>query len=352
MKILVLNAGSSSLKYALYEMSRDSDQLLGEGLVERVTIDVPMRFKLLSRRSHLYLSGEAVAGVGHRVVHGGTFPDSLVIDAEVEKAIDELSALAPLHNPHSLAAYRAARQHLPKAIHVAVFDTSFHQTIPPEAHAYAMPPEYLTEKKIRRYGFHGISHRSIALRFPKDSRLVICHLGNGCSVCAVDRGRSVDTSMGFTPLEGLVMGARSGDVDASALLHLIIREHEDPEALLHLLNNGSGLLAISGVSNDMRDVVAAADSGNERAELALSTFCYRVKKFIGAYIAAMNGADALIFTGGIGENSSVIRARICHGLDQLGITLDANSRIPVLVIPTEEQLLIARDTFALVDKLV
>ena len=221
-----------------------------------------------------------------------------------------------------------------------------------------MPPEYLTEKKIRRYGFHGISHRSVALRFakihgksPEDSRLVICHLGNGCSVCAVDRGRSVDTSMGFTPLEGLVMGTRSGDVDASALLHLIIREHEDPAALLHLLNNGSGLLAISGVSNDMRDVVAAAGSGNERAELALSTFCYRVKKFIGAYIAAMNGADALIFTGGIGENSSVIRARICHGLDQIGITIDANSRIPVLVIPTEEQLLIARDTFALVDKL-
>jgi len=371
MKILVLNAGSSSLKYALYETSReaaasDSDQLLGEGLIERVTSMAEALHTAFAALSPM-LGNEKIAGVGHRVVHGGDFPDSRVIDSAVQQAIDELSALAPLHNPHNLAAYRAAREHLPNAIHVAVFDTGFHQTLPRQAYAYAMPPEYLTEKKIRRYGFHGISHRSVALRYakihgapPENFRVIVCHLGNGCSVCAVDRGRSIDTSMGFTPLEGLVMGTRSGDVDASALLHLIIREGEDPTALLQTLNRNSGLKAISGISNDMRDVVAAAESGNERARLALDTFCYRAKKFIGAYIAAMNGADALIFTGGIGENSTQVRAGICEGLDRLGIAIDparnatssqrprriGDSRIAVWVIPTEEQLLIARDTLA------
>jgi acetate kinase len=368
MKILVLNAGSSSLKYALYEMAGDSESLLGEGLIERVTnMNDALRttFDALAPA----LGGEAVAGVGHRVVHGGTFPGSLVIDPEVEKAIDDLSSLAPLHNPHNLAAYRAAKQHLPDAVHVAVFDTAFHQTLPRHAYAYAMPPEYLEQKKIRRYGFHGISHRSIALRFaklqgkpPEEFRLVVCHLGNGCSVCAVDRGKSVDTSMGFTPLEGLVMGTRSGDVDASALLHLITREGEDPAALLRTLNQESGLKAISGVSNDMRDLLSAVDSGNERARFALDMFCYRAKKFIGAYIAAMNGADALIFTGGIGEHAAPVRTGICAGLDGLGITIDSglnnapskearrigDSRVAVWVIPTEEQILIARDTLELV----
>jgi acetate kinase len=373
MKILVLNAGSSSLKYALYETSpeaaaSDSDRLLGEGLVERVT-NMSDALKTAFAGLAPALGGQIVTGVGHRVVHGGTFPGSTIIDASVESAIDALSALAPLHNPHSLAAYRAAKEHLPNAIHVAVFDTAFHQTLPRHAYAYAMPPEYLTEKKIRRYGFHGISHRSVALRFakiqgkpPSEFRLVICHLGNGCSVCAVDRGLSIDTSMGFTPLEGLVMGTRSGDVDASALLHLIIREGEDPAALLHTLNNASGLQAVSGVSNDMRDVISASDSGNDRARFAVDTFCYRAKKFIGAYLAAMNGADALIFTAGIGEHSAPVRAGICDGLDHLGIVVDpalnaaashearriGNSPITVWVIPTEEQLMIARDTLGCV----
>lgn len=376
MKILVLNAGSSSLKYALYETSpeaaaSDSDRLLGEGLVERVT-SMSDALKTAFTALAPALGGEAVSGVGHRVVHGGTFPGSMIIDASVESAIDALSALAPLHNPHCLAAYRAAREHLPNAIHVAVFDTAFHQTLPRHAYAYAMPPEYLTEKKIRRYGFHGISHRSVALRFAKihgkpaeQFRLVTCHLGNGCSVCAVDRGRSVDTSMGFTPLEGLVMGTRSGDVDASALLYLIIKEGEDPAALLHTLNNESGLQAVSGVSNDMRDVIQAADAGNDRARFAVDIFCYRAKKFIGAYIAAMNGADALIFTAGIGEHSAPVRAGICQGLDQLGIAVDpglngsashearriGNSAVAVWVIPTEEELMIARDTLECIDKL-
>lgn len=371
MKILVLNAGSSSLKYALYETSpeaaaSDSDQLLGEGLIERVT-SMSDALKTCFTALTPALGGEAVAGVGHRVVHGGTFPEAMVIDASVESAIDALSALAPLHNPRSLAAYRAARQHVPNAIHVAVFDTAFHQTMPRHAYAYAIPPEYLAEKKIRRYGFHGISHHSVAMRFarlhgksPKEFRLIICHLGNGCSVCAVDRGRSIDTSMGFTPLEGLVMGARSGDLDASALLHLIIHEGEDPATLLSMLNNASGLQAISGISNDMRDILKAADSGNDRARFAIDAFCYRAKKFIGAYFTAMNGADALIFTAGIGEHSEPVRAGICDGLDKLGIAIDpalnraapgqarciGDSPVSVWVIPTEEQLLIARDTLA------
>jgi len=372
MKILVLNAGSSSLKYALYETSpeaaaSDADQMITEGLIERVT---SMADALKTAFDHLspILKGDSITGVGHRVVHGGSFPGAMIIDAAVEHAIDELSALAPLHNPRSLAAYRAARVHFPDAIHVAVFDTAFHQTMPREAYAYAIPPRYL-EKKLRRYGFHGISHRSVALRLAKlqgkkteDLRIISCHLGNGCSVCAVDRGRSVDTSMGFTPLEGLVMGARSGDMDASALLYLISHEGEDPAALLKMLNNESGILAISGVSNDMRDVIAAADSGNERARFAVDAFCYRAKKFIGAYIAAMNGADALIFTAGIGEHSASIRAGICAGLNNLGIAIDpalngvkstaarliGNSPIAVWVVPTEEQLLIARDTMTCV----
>jgi acetate kinase len=371
MKILVLNAGSSSLKYSLYETSpeaaaSDTDQLLGEGIVDRVT---SMSDALKTAFADLApaLSGDTVDGVGHRIVHGGTFPESVVIDASVDSAIDALGELAPLHNPQCLEAYRAAREHLPGAIHVAVFDTAFHQTQPRHAYAYAMAPEYLDDRKLRRYGFHGISHRSVTLRYAKlhakpvsESRLIICHLGNGCSVCAVDRGQSIDTSMGFTPLEGLVMGTRSGDVDASALLYLITHQREDPAALLHALNSASGLQAVSGVSNDMRDIVRAADAGNDRARFAVDIFCYRTKKYIGAYLAAMNGADALIFTAGIGEHSAPIRAGICEGLDGLGIAIDTalnsaastqarrlgNSPIPVWVIPTEEDLLIARETLA------
>jgi acetate kinase len=375
MKILVLNAGSSSLKYALYETSpeavaADTDILLGQGNVERVTsMSDALRTAFADLSSAL--QGETIAGVGHRVVHGGSFPGSMLIDEATEREIEALSALAPLHNPHAVAAIRAAREHLPNAAHVAVFDTAFHQTLPREAYAYAIPPEYLTEKKVRRYGFHGISHRSVTLKFaklhgrpPVDFRLIICHLGNGCSMCAVDRGRSIDTSMGFMPLEGLVMGTRSGDVDASALLHLIMREGEDPARLFQVLTWESGLRAISGVSNDMRDVLKAADAGNEHARLAVRTFCYRAKKFIGAYLAAMNGADALIFTAGIGENAAAIRAGICDGLDSLGIVLDPDlnaapghearcigrSPVSVWVIPTEEQLLIARDTLACISR--
>ena len=366
MKILVLNSGSSSLKFHLFDttpeaIAANSDALLAHGNVERVA-DMADALRAVFQQ----LGDSPIDAVGHRIVHGGDrFFESTILTDDVAKEIEELSSLAPLHNPHNLEAYRAAREHLPGVPHVAVFDTAFHHTLPPHAYVYALPYEYLTEKRIRRYGFHGISHRSVSWRFAQlhgktraDYRLITCHLGNGCSLCAIDHGRSVDTSMGFTPLEGLIMGSRSGDVDAGAILHLITQEKQDPAAITTMLNSGSGIKGLSGISNDMRDVLRGSSEGNPRATLAVDAFCYRVRKYIGAYLAAMNGADALIFTAGVGENSAEIRGRICTGLDQLGITLDpaANQRdshedrqigfssIPVWVVPTEEELLIARDT--------
>jgi len=373
MNILVLNAGSSSLKYHLFEVTpqtiaADSERVLAHGQVERVsTISeaLPSIFSSIGKTE--------IDAVGHRVVHGGDrFHESVIIDADVEKEIEELAALAPLHNPHNLEAYRAAREHLPGVPQVAVFDTAFHHTLPPRAYVYGLPYDFLTEKKIRRYGFHGISHRYVSWRFARlhgksrgDYRMITCHLGNGCSVCAIDHGRSIDTSMGFTPLEGLIMGTRSGDVDAGAVLHLIRHECIEPGLLAHVLNGASGIKGISGVSNDMRDVLNASQAGNERATLAVDAFCYRVRKYIGTYLAAMNGADVLIFTGGIGENSPPIRARICDGLSNLGIAVDAalnqrdspeprqigSSQIAVWVVPTDEELLIVRDTLRCILKI-
>jgi acetate kinase len=373
MKILVLNAGSSSLKFNLFDITPESiagnsERVLAKGEVERVA-----GMNEAVRSAFGQIGNATVDAVGHRVVHGGDrFHESVIIDAGVERQIEELSVLAPLHNPPSLEAFRAAREHLPEVPHVAAFDTAFHHTLPPRAYVYGLPYEYLTEKKIRRYGFHGISHRYVSGRFAQlhggkrsDYRMIVCHLGNGCSVCAIERGQSIDTSMGFTPLEGLVMGTRSGDLDAGAVLHLITQEHHDPASLLQVLNRESGLKGISGVSNDMRDMEREASAGNERAVLAIDVFCYRVRKYIGAYLAAMNGADALIFTGGIGENAPAIRARICEGLGSLGIVVDAeanqkdsrdacaigSSRIPVWVIPTNEELMIARDTLCCVQRI-
>jgi acetate kinase len=373
MNILVLNAGSSSLKFDLFEGSQEaieanSERVLAKGEVERVSSMGDALGSVFQK-----IDGKAVDAVGHRVVHGGDkFHQSVIIDAEVEKQIEELSVLAPLHNPHNLEAYRAAREHLPDVPQVAVFDTAFHHTLPPRAYIYGLPYEYMTEKKIRRYGFHGISHRYVSWRFAQlqgrqrsDYRMITCHLGNGCSVCAIEYGKSIDTSMGFTPLEGLIMGTRSGDVDAGAVLHLITHEKEDPSRLLHVLNGASGLKGISGVSNDMRDLLRESDTGNERATLAVDAFCYRVRKYIGMYLAAMNGADALIFTGGIGENAGAIRAKICEGLSELGIAVDpaanesdrrdareiGGARIPVWVVPTDEELLIARDTLRCILKI-
>jgi acetate kinase len=369
MNILVLNAGSSSLKFDLFEVTpesieMDSERVLAKGEAERVD---GMAAALQSVFQQI--GGAAVDAVGHRIVHGGDrFHESVLIDEEVERQIEELSILAPLHNPNNLEAFRTAREHLPGVPQVAVFDTAFHHTLPPRAYVYGLPYEYLTEKKIRRYGFHGISHRYVSWRFARihgrqrsDYRMITCHLGNGCSVCAIEYGRSIDTSMGFTPLEGLIMGTRSGDVDAGAILHLITHERQDPALLLRVLNGASGLKGLSGISNDMRDLLREANAGNDRsarAELAIDAFCYRVRKYIGMYLAAMDGADVLIFTGGIGENAAAIRARICEGLGDLGIVVDparnerdtrdareiGNSRIPVWVVPTEEELLIARDT--------
>jgi len=365
MKVLVLNAGSSSLKFELWEttpqaIENDTDRLLERGAVERVA-SMAEAFSAVFDK----VGSRTIDAVGHRIVHGGDFfHSSVIIDENVEKRIDELSVLAPLHNPHNLEGVRAAKQRLPGVKHVAVFDTAFHHTLPAYAHVYGLPYDYLTEK-IRRYGFHGISHRYVSWRFARmhgktraDYRMITCHLGNGCSVCAIDRGQSIDTSMGFTPLEGLIMGTRSGDVDAGAIMHLITHEKLDAERLTKLLNSESGLKGLSGHSNDMRDVLRKAQSGDPRCRLAVDAFCYRAKKYIGSYLVAMNGADALIFTGGIGENAVEIRAQICSGLENLGIEIDpaanmssshwirqiGNSSIPVWIVPTQEELLIARDT--------
>ena len=366
MNILVLNSGSSSLKFDLIEctvdsIGKNSERTIAQGQVERVS---DMSDAL--RSAFKEIGDDKVEAVGHRIVHGGDkFHESVLIDETVEQEIEALNILAPLHNPHNLAGYRAAKQHLPDVPHVAVFDTAFHHSLPARAYVYGLPYEYLTEKKIRRYGFHGISHRYVSWRFAqlqgkerRDYRMITCHLGNGCSVCAIRDGHSIDTSMGFTPLEGLIMGARSGDIDAGAVLHLVTHYHSDPEALLKILNSSSGIKGISGVSNDMRDVLRESHKGNERATLAVDAFCYRVRKYIGEYLAVMNGADVLIFTGGIGEHSAIIRAKICAGLENLGITLDfeanaspgghdrqiGHSKVNVWVVPTDEELLIARDT--------
>ncbi len=357
MRILVLNAGSSSLKFHLFE----DEALLQRGEIERVS---NMSDALAA--AFLQLGDSPVDAVGHRIVHGGDrLFESTILTDDVIREIESVSALAPLHNPVNLEAWRAARARLPGVPHVAVFDTAFHHTLPPHAYVYGLPCEYLTEKRIRRYGFHGISHRYVSCRFAElqdkasaGLRLIICHLGNGCSVSAVSGGHSIDTSMGLTPLEGLIMGTRTGDIDAGAVLHLINNEKQDPAALAKTFNYESGLRGLSGVSSDMRDILAAAAAGDARAHLAVDAFCYRVRKYIGAYLAALNGADALIFTAGIGENSAEIRARICDGLDQLGIAIDSEanqsprredrqigfSRTSVWVVATNEELLIARDT--------
>ncbi len=399
MKILVLNTGSSSVKFQLIEtspeqMETSTDRVLGRGAVERIgageaelTYEAPGRF---SRRDFRPVGGHAEAvgwaiecmmeppvgmstpnlidGVGHRVVHGGErFPHPARITPEVAREIEKLGELAPLHNPHNLKGYYAALADLPGVPQVAVFDTSFHQTLPRHAYLYALPHELCARHKLRRYGFHGTSHHYVALRYarihhapPDRFKLITCHLGNGCSMCAIDRGRSIDTSMGFTPLEGLIMGTRAGDVDAAAVLHLMAHEGLDVEAAGHMLNYQSGLAGLSGLSNDIRTVIEHAERGHDRARLAIDAFCYRIKKYIGSYWAVLDGADALIFTGGIGENRPSIRTQACAALDSLGIVLDPHrnraaagvemeispegAKTGVWVIPTHEELLIARET--------
>lgn len=404
MKILVLNFGSSTAKSQLIDTSpemvaQNSDRVLAKITVDRmgtpfslVHFQAPGKLpgkKKIKVPQAVYHAEDAVQaildaclayvgdeigdireieGVGHRMVHGGErFAHSVMMSDEVEEEIEETVDLAPLHTPHNLRGYRAAKTLLPHACHVAVFDTAFHQTMPPHAYLYGLPYIYYERFRIRRYGFHGTSHRYMSYRYAQihgktreHYKLITAHLGNGCSLCAIDRGRSIDTSMGFTPLEGLLMGTRCGDVDPMAVMQIIWHEAMDAQGLETMLNRMSGLYGISGISSDMRILLEEESKGNERAKLAIEMFCYRVRKYIGSYIAALDGCDAILFGGGIGENAAAVRARICAALGFVGVELDEQrnaeavgvearvsrdaSRIPVWVIPTNEELLIARDT--------
>jgi len=405
MKVLVLNCGSSSVKYQLIETSPEridanDDATLARGAVERIgtgsaihtlqptgrerirrvseilehKVAIADIIRLLTDPDAQVVSGPAdIEAVGHRVVHGGErFARSALITPEVAQGIEECSELAPLHNPHNLSGWKAARAILPDVPHAAVFDTAFHQTMPAYAHLYGLPYVLYTRHHARRYGFHGTSHRYLVWRSQavlgrrrEDTKLVTCHLGNGASLCAVDHGHSVDTTMGFTPLEGLLMGTRSGDVDPSLVFHLMHKEDLTEHQATAMLNKHSGLYGVSGISNDMAQLLAEEGKGNERARLAIDMFCYRVRKGIGAYLAALGGADAIVFSGGIGENAPAVRARCVAGLRSLGVALDAakndaavqgreadvsagDATVRTLVIPTNEELVIARDTLRLV----
>ena len=313
-----------------------------------------------------------IVAVGHRVVHGGSrFAESALITPEVETAINQCVPLAPLHNPYNLGGIRACRQTLPNAAHVAVFDTAFHQTMPDYAYMYALPHSLYERYDIRRYGFHGTSHRYVSMRAAEILRrplaslkLITCHLGNGCSITAVDQGKSADTSMGLTPLEGLIMGTRCGDIDPAIIFHLMEEGQMSADAINQMLNRESGLLGVSGVASDVRDLFKAVSQGNSQAVLALQMFSYRVRQYVGKYAAVLGGLDALIFTAGIGENAPSIRAAICENLEFLGIHLDEkknqtseveksihreDASVKLLVVPTNEELMIARDTLDLIE---
>jgi len=398
MKVLVINAGSSSLKYQLIDTGDET--VLAKGLAERIGIDnsvlshTPAGKEKVEIRTDIKDHVQAVkmvidalvhpeygvikdmseiSAVGHRVVHGGEkFSSSVVIDDDVIEAIRANSDLAPLHNPANIVGIEACKSVMPDTPMVAVFDTAFHQTMPKEAYIYAIPYSAYEKYSIRRYGFHGTSHKYVALRAAKllgrpieELKIVTCHLGNGSSIAAVKNGRSVDTSMGFTPLEGLPMGTRCGAIDPAIITFLMEKENMTYQEINRYMNKESGVLGISGVSSDFRDLEAAADEGNERAQLALDIFAYSIKKYIGAYAAAMGGLDCVVFTAGIGENNPNIRQKACEGLDFLGITVDneknqytkkgkegeistADSKVKVLVIPTNEELMIARETVELV----
>ncbi len=396
MKILVINAGSSSLKYQL--LNSDNGDVLAKGLCERIGIDGHLKhtpnngkevfnedvampthaeaiekvLELLVSADHgVISSAKEIDAVGHRVVHGGEkFASSVMIDEQVMDAIRECIPLAPLHNPANIIGIEACRKVMPGVPMVAVFDTAFHQTMPPKAYIYPLPYEYYEEDKVRRYGFHGTSHRFVTQEAAKmlgkpieEVKLISCHLGNGSSVAAVDGGKSVDTSMGFTPLAGVAMGTRCGDLDPAILEYLMNKHGLTMSEMQTVLNKKSGVQGISGVSSDFRDLDATAAEGNPRSRLALDVFCYGVSKYIGAYAAAMGGVDAVIFTAGVGENGPDTRALICEKLGFMGIALDAEAnkargkavdataagaKVKTLIIPTNEELMIAMDTAAIV----
>ena len=398
MNVLVINAGSSSLKYQL--MDPATRTVLAKGLCERIGIDGRLTHKvpatdgkyefdipmpthaeaiqavldaLTSPEHGVIQDMKEIDAVGHRVVHGGEkFASSVLITDEVMAALEECIPLAPLHNPANITGIRACQKVMPGVPMVGVFDTAFHQTMPAKSYIYALPYEYYEKDKVRRYGFHGTSHRYVSARAadmlgkPITSlKIITCHLGNGSSVTAIDGGTSVDTSMGFTPLAGLPMGTRSGDLDAGILEFLMNKYGYDIKEMLNILNKKSGVLGISGVSSDFRDLDAAAEQGNQRAALAVEAFNYGVKKLIGAYAAAMGGVDAIVFTAGVGENSASNRMAIASGLEFMGVKMDEaannqrgkeavisapDSKVKVLLIPTDEELMIAMDTAEIVGK--
>ena len=398
MNVLVINAGSSSLKYQL--LNPATGELLAKGLCERIGIDGRFTYKpqlegkeavkeaevampthseaiktvldaLVDAKNGVIASMKEIDAVGHRVVHGGEkFAASVIITDEVMKTIEECNPLAPLHNPANIIGIKACQELMPGVPMVAVFDTAFHQTMPPVAYTYALPYEYYEKDKVRRYGFHGTSHKYVSQRAAdmlgkpiSELKLISCHLGNGSSVTAIDGGKSVDTSMGFTPLAGLPMGTRSGDLDAGILEYLMNKYNMNITEMLTILNKKSGVQGVSGVSSDFRDLENAFADGNERAGLAVDLFNYGVKKLIGEYAAAMGGVDAIIFTAGVGENSASQRMAIASGLEFMGVKMDedankvrgeervisaVDSKVKVLLIPTNEELMIAMDTASLV----
>ena len=396
MKTLVINCGSSSLKYQLIDMN--TEECMVQGLVERIGIEGSVLTQKVEGRDKYIINTEIkdhkeaiklvlealidpvhgviksmdeISAVGHRVVHGGEkYSDSVLIDDEVLKSIEECIVLAPLHNPPNLIGIEACKELMPNTPMVAVFDTAFHQTMPKHSYICPLPDELYEKYSIRKYGFHGTSHKYVSNKVAKvmgkdikDLKIVTCHLGNGCSLSAVKNGKSIDTSMGFTPLAGVMMGTRSGSIDPSVISFLIEEHGYKIEEVDELLNKKSGVLGISGVSSDFRDVLAAADSGNERAKLALEIFYYKVRTQIAAYAGAMGGVDVIVFTAGIGENSSITRKEILKGLEFFGFELNEenneirgkiqeisteDSKVKVYVVPTNEELMIARDTARLV----
>ena len=398
MKILVLNCGSSSIKYKLFDM--DSNKVIAKGGVEKLglpgsflELKLPNGEKvLLEKEMPEHTAGvefilenlvhpvhgaikslNEIDAVGHRIVHGGEhFNKSVLLDQKMLEVIESCNDLAPLHNPANLKGVAAISKTMPNVPQVGVFDTAFHQTMPDYAYLYAIPYELYQKYGVRRYGFHGTSHRFVSGEICKylgikaeGSKIITCHIGNGGSITAVKDGKSVDTTMGLTPLEGIMMGTRSGDIDAGAVTFLMEKEHLDSTGMSNLLNKKSGLLGISGASSDMREVTASMEAGNERAALAKKMYAYRIKKYIGAFAAAMGGVDVIVFTGGVGENRHEVREAVCEGLEFLGIKLDKeqnakimfgkdgiistpDSKVKVVVLPTDEELMIAQDTMALV----
>ena len=397
MNILVINCGSSSLKFQL--INAESEEVLAKGLCERIGIDGRLTYQpaggekeisekampthteaiqfvidaLTNEKTGVVKSLSEIGAVGHRIVHGGEkFASSVVITEEVKKAVEECNDLAPLHNPANLIGVEACEKLMPGTPMVAVFDTAFHQTMPEKAYMYGLPYEYYEKYKVRRYGFHGTSHSYVSKKAAEvmgkaydEVKTIVCHLGNGASVSAVLNGKSVDTSMGLTPLEGLVMGTRSGDIDPAIMEFIAQKENLDIEGIMNVLNKKSGVFGLSGeISSDFRDLTGAMAEGDKKAKIALEVFAYRVAKYIGAYAAAMNGVDDIVFTAGIGENVSYVRQQVCSYLGYLGVELDPDAnekfrgeqgeitkpgcKVRVFVIPTNEELAIARETLALV----